>query len=245
MPIATAVQVGDFVNYHAGVWKEEDFNKIINSAGSPTVNKSTSLPTTQGEFGGFTIGQSRNSNSTPANSDYIPKYSGWRVWDIEEGTGEITLISAGHPETYWHDYGQSSASINILRNRNCSMYENEYAKEGSAHILTGQEAATWYNKQFGTNYTIVDNVATSSTFFAKHFTTNYPIEVFENGSFYWLASPYNSNTLYHVYPNFRYVHYSRGYYVNGVRVLVSLMSGVQVKSAGETGGVTTWDIVGN
>ena len=125
------------------------------------------------------------------------------------------------------------------------MYENEYAKSGSAHILTGQEAAEWYNKQFGTNYTIVDNGgSSSSTFYNKTFTTAEPISVLENGSYYWLASPYGTSYLYDVYPGSRSVSLD-SYFASGVRVLVSLTSEVQVKEGTATGGVTTWDIVGN
>ena len=202
------------------------------------------MPTSQGQFGGFTNGQSRNSNSTPRSTSYPPDYSGWRVWDIDESTGEITLISAGHPETYYHVSGQSSASTNILRNRDCSMYENEYAKRGSAHILTGQEAVEWYNKQFNTNYTLIDNNYPDSTFYLETFTTAEPISVLENGSYFWLASPFSSYYLYTVDPYLRSVYYSY-YFAHGVRVLVSLTSEVQVKEGTATGGVTTWDIVGN
>ena len=248
-PIAEVVSVGDYVNYDAGTWTEADFNKITSSEGNPTVNKSEDLPTTQGEFGGFTAGQSRNSNSTPDSTIYTPDYSGWRVWDIDESSGEITLISAGHPETYYHltATASSAASINILRNRDCSMYENEYAKSGSVHILTGQEAAEWYNKQFGTNYTIVDNGgSSSSTFCYKTFTTAEPISVLENGSYYWLASPDNAYLLYFVDSGSRRVgNISSNNSTFGVRILVSLTSAVQVKEATATGGVTTWDIVGN
>ena len=34
------------------------------------------------------------------------------------------------------------------------MYENEYAKPGYAKILTGQEAAKWHNRQYGTSWVI-------------------------------------------------------------------------------------------
>ena len=241
-PIASVVSVGDFVNYDAGTWNQSvDTSKIESSGG--TVTWSEELPTSQGQFGGFTAGQSRNSNSTPYNTSYAPDYSGWRVWDIDESTGEITLISAGHPETYYHGTN-SSTSINILRNRDCSMYENEYAKSGSAHILTGQEAVEWYNKQFNTNRTLIDNNWSDSTFYAKTFTTAEPISVLENGSYFWLASPGGNGGLYIVYPDGRYVGTS-GNLARGVRVLVSLESDVQVKEGTATGGVTTWDIVGN
>lgn len=135
---SAVLSVGDYVNYNTGTWAEEDFTKITSSSGNPTVNKSASKPTVQGQFGGFTLNQSRNTNSTEWNSSYKPKYSGWRVWDIDGGV--VTLISARHPETYYHQIGKSSASLNILKNRDYSMYLNEYA--ASAKMLTGQEAAS-------------------------------------------------------------------------------------------------------
>ncbi len=246
-PIAQKVKVGDYVNYDAGTWTAEDLTKITSSAGNPTlhstVNDATTgnqtLPTTQGQFGGFELGQSRNTNSTPY-SIYTPRTSGWRVWDIDSTTGEVTLISAGHTESYYH-YDNSSASTNILKNRNCTMYENSYAKTGSAHILTGQEAATWYNKQYGTNYTIVENgTNSSSTFYKKTFSTDEPISVLENGSCYWLASAYSSSYLYNVLPRVVDDYNGRGF---GVRVLVSLKSDVQLKEGSGDGSVSNpWKI---
>ena len=245
-PIAQKVKVGDYVNYDAGTWTAEDLTKITSSAGNPTlhstVNDATTgnqtKPTTQGQFGGFELGQSRNTNSTPYSSSYKPRTAGWRVWDIDSTTGEVTLISAGHTETYYHANGQSGASTNILKNRNCTMYENSYAKTGSAHILTGQEAATWYNKQYGTNYTIVENgTNSSSTFYGKTFSTDEPILVLENGSYYWLASAYDSNSLYHVNPSRRDV-YNYNSYGYGVRMLVSLKSNVKIEKDTGDGSVS-------
>ena len=210
-PIATVVSVGDYVNYDAGTWTEEDFNKITSSAGNPTVNKSASRPTKPGQFGGFTLGQSRNSNSTEFNNSYKPRTAGWRVWSIDENTGEVTLISAGHPETYYHD-NDSAASVNILRNRDCSMYENSYAKAGSAHFLTGEEATRWYNKQYGTSYDeskCLDDLS--------KFSKAEPISVLENGSYYWFASASLYDVLYHVRPNERCVYSGSGVNYGGMR----------------------------
>ena len=250
-PIAQKVKVGDYVNYDAGTWTAEDLTKITSSAGNPTLHSSVNdattgnqtKPTTQGQFGGFELGQSRNTNSTEFASNYKPRTAGWRVWNIDTTTGEVTLISAGHTETYYHANSKSVASTNILKNRNCTMYENSYAKTGSAHILTGQEAATWYNKQYGTNYTIVENGSnTSSTFYAKTFSTDEPISVLENGSYYWLASAYDSGNLYRVNPGYRFVDGNDNYGF-GVRVLVSLKSDVQLKQGAGDGSVSNpWEI---
>lgn len=64
VPIASLVKVGDYVNYKVGKWTRADLDKITASQGTPTVNGLKSLPTTQGQFGGFTIGESRDGNST-------------------------------------------------------------------------------------------------------------------------------------------------------------------------------------
>ncbi len=97
--------IGMYVNYDAGEWTEEDFKLIENSPSSvkPIVDRSKTVPSTQGHFGGFIEGDSRNENSTPYNTSNPPQnINGWRVWDIDETTGIVTLISAGHPETYYH-----------------------------------------------------------------------------------------------------------------------------------------------
>ena len=64
----------------------------------------------------------------PANS------SGWRIWDVDKESGDITLIHAGIPEQFFSTYGKGLESADILKKRNVSMYENSYAKENSAHF---------------------------------------------------------------------------------------------------------------
>ena len=95
-PAAQTVKIGDYVNYDAGVWTQEDLNKITSSTGSPTlhstVNDATTgnqtKPTVQGQFGGFELGQSRNTNSTEYSTSNKPRTAGWRVWDINSSTSE-------------------------------------------------------------------------------------------------------------------------------------------------------------
>ena len=203
--LASVVEVGDFVDYDAGIWTQADLDKIENSTGSPTVNNSSSLPDEQGEFGGFTTGQSRNTNSTPYDSNYTPDYSGWRVWDIDGDT--VTLISAGHPEVYYSSSSSENgtASETILQNRDCTMYVNSYATE--AHILTGDEARIWHNTQFGTTYSSMDN------WYWQTLSTASPVDVLDNNAYYWLASAYSSFSLCFVNPDDRYM----GYYLGGGR----------------------------
>ena len=172
--------VGDFVNYDAGVWTEEDF-ELLSTLGFKA-NNSTSLPTTlqeaglEGYFCGFTIGQSRNTNSTPYDSNYAPDYAGWRVWDIDGDT--VTLISAGHSETFVNPCNLGGATL--LSRRDCTMYVNDYAT--SAHFISPSEINNWYNKYIDSS---INNIAIVGN-------TSVPLEedaplitVFENGSYLW------------------------------------------------------------
>lgn len=200
--VSNSSLVGKYVEYDAGKWIEDDFAKVTSSGG--TINKSTSLPTTQGQFGGYEVGSDRNKNSTPFSTSNAPKYEGWRIWNIDND-GVITLISAGHPETFYFRYGKSADCVNILTKRDYSMYVNsDYGQ--SARVLTGEEAVDWYNKNFpGDDYTLYENGGSNSTWYGKTFSTEEPISVLDNGSFYWLASAFNSNGLYCIYPGSRSV----------------------------------------
>ena len=234
-------KVGDMVNYDAGKWNQsEDTSKITSSGGA--VTWSSELPKNQGEFGGFTDGESRNSNST-SQSGYSPDYEGWKIWDIDYNIGEITLISAGQSETYYHDHGYGNESENILRNRNWSMYENEYAKSGSAKTLTKEELDRWYKKYIDSNVDDTYNLDKFPTSSEKTL-----IKLVETGSHFWLASVYDPDRLYYVNPYSHRVTYSGSWgrgYAYGIRVLVTLKSDIHVEETTSTKGITTWNIVGN
>jgi len=153
--ISNVVKVGDFINYDAGVWTEEDIQKIENSVGEPSVHSSvTNLNEEIGEiteanqFGGFQVGDSKNGDALFKMNDeegYWSIYDGWRVWSIEDDT--VTLISAAGPEVYGVSsmFGEESDK-EILLNRDCSMYINEYAK--SAHLLNTDDLREWILQNF-------------------------------------------------------------------------------------------------
>ena len=107
------LHIGDFVNYDAGTWTQEEINGI--QTGLKTnlqiANGSTDLPSNYFQFGGFAAGSSRNGNVS-LNSDYdapVDYYyhdtttgngvSGWRVFDIEDDV--VTLVSGGNPESFF------------------------------------------------------------------------------------------------------------------------------------------------
>ena len=234
------VAVGNYVDYDAGVWTQKDFDKITSSAGSPTLHSTVNdmttgnqtAPTVQGQFGGFELGQSRNTNSTGSCGD--PKISGWRVWDVDSNTGIVRLVSAGHPETYYNAYGRIAAGQNILKNRDYTMYLNDYAIE--ANILTGEELVKWYNTQYGTNYSLIDNGETNSTFFEKTFATDERISVLDIGSDYWLVTAYNSLNMYK-YSSRRRCVFIDSFYNIGIRILVSLKADVLLDQSSGDGTV--------
>ena len=258
------LKVGDYIEYDAGTWEEGDLEKIRNSDGSPTVTGSKILTSVQGEFGGFEIGDSRNSNSTHYLSEHTPRTEGWRVWNIDENTGEVTIIHAGYPETLFCTYHESEASIKILRKRDCSMYENSYAKGNSAHFLIGWEAAEWYTKNCLTDeertsglvYELEsydedvddDGETGESNFNEKTFALvedNPVIEVLEIGSDYWLASAKSRTSLFGINPDHRSVR-DFAYYCCGVRPLVTLKTNILLKQDGQTDGEwNQWKITGS
>ncbi len=235
--ISETVAVGDYVDYDAGAWSSTDIARI---------NKvqQGSLPNEQGEFGGFSINQSRNTNAvgvTAGGSEtYDANTSGWRVWSVDNNTGVVTLVSAGCPEDYYHAGGYVVQSESFLK-RNYNMYVNNYATK--AQILTGEEAVAWYNRHFGTNYTLVQYGGSKSTFYGKAFSTDEPISVLKNGTYYWLPMGYDSiNHLYCICPNGG-VAYTANCAL-GVRVLVTLKADVLLQaSAGDGSEGNPWKLV--
>ena len=88
------------------------------------------------------------------------------------------------------------------------------------------------------NYTITDNGESNSTCYYKSSSTpcGYDNDMIDIGSYYWLASAYNTDYLYYWagYSSYRYV----GTWIfisGGVRPVVVLKSGVKFKDDGKTG----------
>ena len=252
----TKENIGDFVNYDAGVWTSQDIAKITASGNGITVDSSVNtstptLPNAQGEFGGFKVGQSRNTNAIPYDSSYncanattkSGKLEGWRVFDIE-GEGEnqvITLISAGNPEDYYTDYGATQESKEILtEHRDYSMYVNSNAT--SATVITKARLDTWYNKYIDTTNA---DVYVESTF-KKIYSSPYNKyeTLVDNYNYYWFGSNVDDGPffLYYVNPDFINVSAtsSRSF---GLRTLVTLKSGIKLIDRGED--ITITDPRGN
>lgn len=140
--LSDIVKKGDFVNYEAGIWKQDE----IDNLGSLYSGKE--LPTVVGKFGGFQAGDSKDV-SIETSTENVNKYSyGWRVLSINKDSNTIQLIHSGTPEGYYQGYysGAGNYSYYIFTGKNMSTsytgnyrkwseYENlEYAVEGSARM---------------------------------------------------------------------------------------------------------------
>ena len=257
---ASKVKVGDFVNYSAGTWNEADMTKIKNSGAKIAANNSTNKPSQAFQFGGFTVGSSKDGNATPYNSSYAyvtdkstgSAVTGWRVFDVDGDN--VTLISAGCPEDYYHSGNTNYAYISeyILSGntntsassdlglgstytaRDWSMYENsDYGSGITATALTKTRLDQWYNK----NYNLTSaNVYDDNTFQKIYGTNNESL--IDNYSYYWLASARNSYNVCNVLPYSRNVS-NISNYAFGVRVLVSLPSGISISEPVGTKTVTS------
>ena len=261
------LHIGDFVNYTAGTWTENEINEI-------GANNSTDLPSEDFQFGGFTVGSSRDGNAIPGDSSYNyvknkstgEAITGWRVFDVDETNGTVTLISAGCPEDYYHPWGTNYGYIsefiltkNVNSNANAdslglgdtylprdwSMYVNEAYGATSATVLTKAKLDAWYSKYMG-----IDNADTYDDLtFQSIYGNNYE-SLIDNYSYYWLSSAGNGYSVFNVNPYFRNVGGGNG--VKGVRVQVSLSSDVKfseensgtktVESRGEEYTYNVWDI---
>ena len=164
------VQVGEFVNYDAGTWTQEEIDKMGNLySGEKIPDENT--PYT---FGGFKAGQSKNngiimSENNIAEIDEV--HSGWRVLKINDD-GSINIIHAGCPEWYYHRMyykvvtneaakkssyrslyifggGKSeevtSDAYDDVFEKDWNVYENsEFCKSNTAHMTTLDELKFGY-----------------------------------------------------------------------------------------------------
>ena len=268
IPDRTGIEVGDFVDYDAGIWSEEDINQI--KTGEKGKEKSVASSSEGGsdfQFSSFTSGMSRNES--PVNrTQYYDGYgedevenkvdtyvkeinedgtqrslTGWRVFDIDKNSGEITLISAGCPEIYYmttyssgyeHEYiltGKVNSkwsnmteemANNQYTKRNWDMYINQEQNAKEARILTKNDLDNWYKKNiYNEEVDTSEQDIYKSIYDTKHQT------IIDNNADYWLleVSPKNAlrNYLWHMSENHCYINdYFYGTLKSGIRILVTL-----------------------
>ncbi len=144
-------KVGDYVDYNAGDWKD-----------------SSKMPTENGSFGGYNAGTSKNASVEKCGGG-TTNLNGWRVLSKNEKTKTVTIVHAGEPECYYHEYRDSNTGVINLDNR-AKEYMNEYAQ--SSRSIKKEDIET-ITPQSNTLRMI--------------------------GDWYWLATVYSNYDLYSVY----------------------------------------------
>ena len=245
------LHIGDFINYDAGTWTQDEINSIRTGLKTnlQTANGSTNLPTKGYQFGGFAAGSSRNGNATPSDDtyNYIKDTStnsaitGWRVFDVDGDN--VTLISAGNPEGYYHENRSTSGYIseyvlsgninsnfsastaNQYQKRDWNVYINEKQKATNAIPLTKSRLDTWYTKYLSITNANTDHKSTVQKIYNETYVKIQ--NIIDNYSHYFLAETItvNSDCLCTFNPNSRRVLYAnKG--AEGVRILITLSSDV-------------------
>ena len=107
--LSQSVKIGDYVAYDAGTW-----------------STTAAVPTTNGNFGGYTSGSSKNSSVKCRNEDTTTA-SGWKVLSISGNT--VTIIHAGIPECYYHAATNATTAVSTLNNRARTTYMNSFASD--------------------------------------------------------------------------------------------------------------------
>ncbi len=247
----------NIVQYDAGNWTREEI-QALQSKSLYNINKSKTASKTAGldfTFGGFTyegdtanasdiasgnIITSRNQSVTPQSGWGTPKYSGWQILESKEENGKtyVTKIThAGSPENFVYYYtksddnrrveyilsgGQRQTGYSTYQPRDWSMYKDKTLDQNGyisdVHAMTYDEA-----------YKITGN---------EDATTG----MRNTGGFYWLASASmdNGKSLRNVYgtffggPSYYGIIGSAYELCYGIRPVVSLTSGVYVKSGSGT-----------
>lgn len=124
------VSVGDKVAYDAGTWNEK-----------------AEIPTTNGSFGGYEQGTSKNSSVVCRTGLDKSTASGWLVLSKEDG--KVTIIHAGIPECYYFALNSlASEAVNNINNR-AAVYKNSFAE--SARMMN-------YSKDHKANVTAINNI---------------------------------------------------------------------------------------
>ena len=251
------LHIGDFVNYDAGTWTLDEINAIKTGEKGNEISANNNSEYASNEtfqFGGFTVGQSRNGNASTSNLNYTvnQKITGWRVFDIKED-GTVTLISAGCPETYTHTYGVTNGVYqseyilsgvidtnatdldleNTCTKRDWNVYINANQKAIKATSITKARLDDWYNK-----YMNVTNADTwQIDIFRNIYGTRYETLI-DNYISYWLPAVKNSS-LGMLYSGPESSSWSKTVTINdvnvrtsanGVRVLVDLAADVKFSS---------------
>ena len=231
----TKLHIGDFVTYDAGTWTEEEIKAIQTgeNANLQQANNSTNKPSGKFQFGGFTAGASRNGSATPYSTTYNyvkeqteegqQPVAGWRVFDANEETGEVTLISAGCPEDFCLPYGieanyanmseyilsgnvnlflwnkedgtpmDKETVINTYTKRSWEDYINHSQGAIKAKVLTYADLSAWYHKYNPSEMFNFHNITFINSIKGGKYES-----IIDNYSQYWLCSSESIDFMYYI-----------------------------------------------
>ena len=244
----------EVVKYDAGNWTQAEIQEL-QGKNLYNINKAKTASNASGlnfTFGGFTyegdtanasdiasgnIITSRNQSVTPQSLAGIPKYSGWQILESKEENGKtyVTKIThAGNPENFvnYHttDYdnrrveyilssGKRETRYNTYQPRSWQMYVDQSQKDLIANTTDkdGKQIKDIHAMDYNEAYAITNN--------EKDITG-----IRNTGAYYWLAS---ANTSFSNYVWIVQYNGNMDYSHNdcwGVRPVVSLTSGVYIKT---------------
>ena len=256
-----ALHIGDFIEYDAGIWTQDEINAIqTGEVGNlVTANGSEELPTENYQFGGFKQGMSRNGNVKPSEwdditYDYIKEnngttnVTGWRVFDINDD-GTVTLISAGNPEALYIEWNTAFQNEYILTgNINSQWAESgiidpsniEIRKNWNVYVNTAQHAQSAtpltmskLSSWYSKYIEQTGNLSDDTEMFQKIYQEPYVKyqNIVDNYSFYWLSEAHDQFATYVVWPESREVSNNCST-AYGIRMLVTLSSDVLISKTG-------------
>ena len=193
------IKVGDYINYDAGVWTNEDINLLKDYyAGEKVVTKDN--PYDYG-FSGFKVGDSRNESH--ATEEGKNPNSGWRILEINESTNTIKIIHAGISEAFYQISDPLEGSTSLFRGG----FKGEYILSG---IINNSGKDEWdysaiekrdWSMYVNEKYAIQARACRASEILnitGSYGETNNNLRAI--GNIYWCANACMSYGLYNVYP---------------------------------------------
>ena len=201
------------------------------------------------EIGDYVAYPVNYDNVYSYNNNYKSPYSGWRViskdvdLDGNEAPGTVNLVSAGVPMTYKPDSSKNTNSVtalttNFLTTELSNGVNNKYQSTGFLLYQTLTDVFT--NKYTATKsdgvtpqvramvqediFRVTGHTSMATGTTMKLSDAKYE-ELFKNGAYYWLASPYGSSAYLWNVGNDGDVGGNNSY-TYGVRPVVSLKSDV-------------------
>ena len=219
----SVVNVGDYINYTAGTWTQEEIDELKQSG----LYFGENVPNQPYLFGGFKAGDSKDED---VGND------GWRMLGMH-GDGTIDIVSSGITEIYYVPFGDNyayktsyilngkkhendtSAITEGVGTKNWKVYENnKYAVKNSAHCISAGEAYIMTN-----SYDATDNNL-------RNIGVNYVTGTAHCDQDMWAVRGDGSMDRW-------------GDICTGIRPVITLKSTLKVSDAGEKNGVKIWNLV--